>query len=164
MTDLIVLPKNSNKEVFTIKIEGRYRAVISDDNNFYLHPTQFDSPLKAANFGRSLKKTLDIKIKKIKKTNRVNNTSKILRKKHLLTEAEMTSETRLKFREVWLILSPDDNYVGDVLNNNKVVKYVRDKDNALTFKTYEEAMLNLKTLDMVIKRGHKLRRFFESRD
>lgn len=164
MINVLVLPKNSEKDVFTLKTEGNYYAVVSDEEAFYIVPTLFDSPLRAANFGRALRKSLDLKIKKKQKTKNADNTSKILRKKHLYTEAEMSSETRLKFREVWLIVSPDEQYVGEVLTDNKVVKYVGDKSQAFTFKTYEEATLNLKTLDMVIKRGHRLKRFFERRD
>jgi len=34
-----------------------------------------------------------------------------------------------------------------------------DKDDAEFYKTYEEASLKAKTLDMTVRRGHKLRRF-----
>ncbi len=51
-----------------------------------------------------------------------------------------------------------------MLSDQTVVTYVKDKDLAKTYRTYEEAILNLKTLDMVVKRGHSLRRFFEKND
>lgn len=164
--NLIEIPKHPDKEVFTIKVDNRYYAVITGNDSIYMIPEMFDSPLKASNHARSLKKQLqiDVKIKKEEKRTVVNNTTKILRKKQFYTEAEMASETRLKFREVWLIVSPDNQYVGEVLKNNEVVKYVESQGYAFTFKTYEEATLNLKTLDMVVKKGHKLKRFFERRD
>ena len=164
--NLIEIPKHPDKEVFTVKVDNRYYAVITGNDSMYMIPEMFDSPLKASNHARSLKRQLkiDVNIKKEQKTKVLNNTTKILRKKQFYTEAEMASETRLKFREVWLIVSPDNRYVGQVLKDNEVVKYVESQNYAFAFKTYEEATLNLKTLDMVVKKGHKLKRFFERRD
>jgi hypothetical protein len=76
----------------------------------------------------------------------------------------MASQTGLKFREVWIIVSPKGEFVSTMLSDQTVVTYVKDKDLAKTYRTYEEAILNLKTLDMVVKRGHSLRRFFEKND
>lgn len=163
---LLVIPKHPNKEVFTVKLNDKYYAVITGDDMIYISPEVFDSPLKASNHARALKRQfkIDVKLKKEQKPKVTNNTTKIRRKKEFYTEAEMASETKLKFREVWLIVSPDDRYVGEMLKNNSVVSYVDNKSYACSFKSYEDAILNLKTLDMVIKKGHKLKRFFERRD
>ena len=166
MKKLFVIPKHPNKEVFTVKLNDKYYAVIMGDDTIYMSPETFDSPLQASNHGRALKRQLkiDVKIKKKQKPKVLNNTVKILKRNRLFTEAEMASETRLKFREVWLIISPDERYVSEMLKNNTVVEYVSDDSLAHTFRTYEEANLNLKTLDMVIKKGHRLKRFFERRN
>ncbi len=160
--DLIEIPKNPEKEVFTVRHNGKYYAVITGDETLYVSSEVFDSPLKASNHARAIKRELKItvNIKKQQKTGVSKNTSKISKRNRLYTEAEMASQTNLRFREVWLIVSPDNRYVCEVLKNNSVAKYATNKDNAHAYKTYEEAMLNLKTLDMVIRKGHRLVRFF----
>lgn len=76
----------------------------------------------------------------------------------------MASETKLKFREIWVILSPAGLYAANIITDNTVVTYEENKDDAQRFRTYEEAIIQLKTLDTVIKRGHRLQRFFEPRN
>jgi hypothetical protein len=46
------------------------------------------------------------------------------------------------------------------MENRKVVDYTRDVSNAKVFKSYEDASDYVKTLDMVVKKGHTLRRYF----
>lgn len=164
MMNIITLPKNTKREVFTVKSEGNYYAVVTGTDYFYVSPTLFDSPLKAANFGRSLQKKLNLKIKTNKKTDSASKKGKIVTKKRLYTEAEMASETKLKFREVWIILGPNGDYATSIIKDNTVVNYVRDRELAQTFKTYEDAVMHLKTLDTVIRRGHQLQRFFQPRE
>jgi hypothetical protein len=105
---LLEIPKTPEKEIFTVKHNGNYYAVIAGEQSLFVSPEVFDSPLKASNHARALKRQhkIDVKIKKDEKTKVVNNTTKILTKKQLYTEAEMASETKLKFREVWVILGP----------------------------------------------------------
>lgn len=164
--DLLQIPKNPEKEVFTVKHNGNYYAVVTGDDVLYVSPEVFDSPLKASNHARSIKRQhkIDVKIKKDQKTKVLNNTTKIPRKNKLYTEAEMASETQLKFREVWIILDPWGRFAKTIIKNNTVVEYASDKESAQRFGSYEEAILQLKTLDMVVKRGHKLQRFFERKD
>lgn len=164
--DLLQIPKNPEKEVFTVKHNGSYYAVVTGDDVLYVSPEVFDSPLKASNHARSIKRQhkIDVKIKKEKKTKVLNNTTKIHKKKQLYTEAEMASETKLKFKEVWLILSPDGKFASNILVNDKVVNYVKERNSAQVFKTYEEASITQNVLDRVIKKGHQLRRFFERVD
>jgi len=164
--DLLKIPKNPEKEVFTVKHNGSYYAVITGDDVLYVSPEVFDSPLKASNHARSIKRQhkIDVKIKKDQKPEVLNNKTKIPRKNKLYTEAEMASETQLKFREVWIILDSWGRYAKTIIKNNTVVEYASNKEKAQRFSSYEEAILQLKTLDMVVKRGHKLQRFFERKD
>lgn len=164
--NLIEIPKHPEKEVFTIRIDNLYYAVITGHDSIYMSPETFDSPLKASNHARSLKRQLqiDVKIKKEEKRTVVNNTTKILRKKQLYSEAEMASETKLRFREVWIIVGPNGKFATSIIQNNTVVNYANNKEEAQRFRTYEDAILQLKTLDMVVKRGHRLQRFFEVKD
>jgi hypothetical protein len=166
MDNLLEIPKTPEKEIFTVKHNGKYYAAITGEQSIFVSPEIFDSPLKASNHARALKRQhkIDVKIKKDEKTKVVNNTAKILRKKQLYTEAEMASETKLKFREVWLILGPTGQYASKVLKENTVVNYVKDKDKAQTYRTYEDAIITLNVLDKVIRKGHQLRRFFERID
>jgi hypothetical protein len=163
---LLELPKSPEKEVFTVRNGDKYFGVITGENSLYVLKEEFDSPLRASNHARSLKRQHKIKtlIKNEKNTFVTTNTFKLLRNSRLYTEAEMASQTGLKFREVWIIVSPKGEFVSTMLSDQTVVTYVKDKDLAKTYRTYEEAILNLKTLDMVVKRGHSLRRFFERND
>lgn len=164
--DLLEIPRNPEKEVFTVKHNDKYYAVITGDDKLFISSELFDSPLKASNHARSLKRqrNINVKIKKEQKTKVFNNTTKILRKNQLFTEAEMASETKLKFREVWVILSPAGFYAKNIIQNDTVVDYSAERNDAQVFNTYEEAVIQLKTLDIVVKRGHKLQRFFIKRD
>ena len=166
MDNLLEIPKTPEKEIFTVKHNGNYYAVITGEQSIFVSPEIFDSPLKASNHARALKRRhkIEVKIKKDEKTKVVNNTTKILRKKQLYTEAEMASETKLKFREVWLILGPTGEYASNILEQNTVVNYVKDRNKAQTYKTYEDAIITLNVLDKVVRKGHQLRRFFERVD
>ena len=72
----------------------------------------------------------------------------------------MAKLTHLRFREAWLILAPQGGYVENVMENKKVVEYTEDAGKAKVFKSYEDATDYVKTLDMVVKKGHTLRRYF----
>lgn len=163
MDNLLEIPKTPEKEIFTVKHNGKYYAAITGEQSIFVSPEIFDSPLKASNHARALKRqhNIDVKIKKDEKTKVVNNTTKILRKKQLYTEAEMASETKLKFREVWVIVGPTGKYATNILTDKTVADYVVNKDKAQTYRTYEEAIITLNVLDKVIQKGHQLRRFFE---
>jgi hypothetical protein len=73
----------------------------------------------------------------------------------------MSSRPHLKFREVWVILSPRGEFVEKAIEDATLVQYRKDRKKAEIFKSYEDALFKLKTLDMVVKKGHYLRRFFE---
>lgn len=161
--NLIEIPLNPTKEVFTVKSEGKYYGAITGETSIFVLAESFDSPLKASNHARSVKRQnkITVNIKKQETTSVSKNTPKISRKNRLYSESEMTSHTHLRFREVWLITTPDGKYASEILSNKSVVKYVPNKEKAQIFRTYEEATLALNTLDMVIRKGHGLKRFFE---
>lgn len=159
---LIKISTSDNKEVCAVKLTAGYHGVVLGDDNFYVTEKSFKSPLHAANAARKLKKEHKI-IRSIKKKNDATTTdiqTKIGRVKKLYSEAEVSSLKHLRFREAWVILSPDKEYVKTVLTQNRVVDYCSDRDQAKTFKTYEEASDFQKTLNRVVKTGHCLRRFF----
>jgi len=160
--DLIKLYINDDREIYTVKISENYHGVVVGDETLYVTAEAFVSPLKAANAARKLKRENQIN-RTIKKKSDVNNTviqTKIHRVKKLYTETEVASITHLRFREVWVILSPKSEFVKTVLTWNKVVEYSKKKEEAKTFRTYEEASDFQKTLDRVVKMGHTLRRYF----
>lgn len=159
---LVKLEVNSNKEVCTMKLNSAYHGVIVGQENLYVTNESFDSPLKAANFARQLKRTnkIDLNIKKDKQHPKLKFQTKILKVCKLYTETEMSCTTNLRFRETWVILSPSGKYVKSVLKEDIVAEYSDDKENAMLFKTYEEARMKQNTLNMVLKQGHCLRRFF----
>jgi hypothetical protein len=159
---LVKLDTNNDREVYTVKINHGYHGVVVGDNNLYVTTESFESPLKAANAARKLKRENKI-TRTVKKKSDVNYTAiqtKIRRVKKLYTETEVASLTHLRFRENWVILNPKGEYVKTVLSDNKVVDYCAKKEQARTFKTYEEASDYQKTLDRVVKTGHTLRRYF----
>jgi len=126
----------------------------------------FDSPLKASNHARSLKRQhkISVNIKKQENKSVAKNTPKIIKKNKLYTESEMASHTHLRFREAWVIIGPKGGFATNILANDTVVKYVEDPEQAQTFKTYEEAIISANVLDRVLKKGHSLRRFFQETD
>lgn len=150
---LVKLDTNNDREVYTVKINHGYHGVVVGDNNLYVTTESFESPLKAANAARKLKRENKI-TRTVKKKSDVNYTAiqtKIRRVKKLYTETEVASLTHLRFRENWVILNPKGEYVKTVLSDNKVVDYCAKKEQARTFKTYEEASDYQKTLDRVVK-------------
>jgi hypothetical protein len=160
--DLVKLKTQSSKEVCAVKLFAGYHGVVIGDDEIYVTNKAFRSPLHAANAARKLKKEHKI-IKNIKKKNDTINTiiqTKICRVKKLYSEAEVSTLKHLRFREAWVILSPGGEYVRTVLTQNRVVDYCSNRDQAKTFKTYEEASDFQKTLNRVVKTGHCLRRFF----
>jgi hypothetical protein len=157
--DLLELDKSSDKEVFTVKVDGEYYAVINGEDKFYIVPEKFKSPLVASNTARKLRRERKIKFE-LTKANKKTSKAKIAEKLRIYTEAEVGHLTHLKFKEAWFILAPNGQYVRSVMKNKKVVEYAKEVDNAKIFPTYEDASDYVKTLDLVIKRGHTLRRFF----
>lgn len=156
---LLELDKNSDKEVFTVKVDGEYYAVINGEDKFYVVPEKFKSPLVASNTARKLRKERKIKFE-LTKVNKKTSKAKIAEKPRIYTEAEVDRLTHLQFKEAWFILAPNGQYVRSVMKNKKVVEYAKEVSDARIFPTYENASDYVKTLDLVVKRGHTLRRFF----
>lgn len=162
--------KNPSKEVFAVKINGLYYGAVTGDEKIYLSEEGFDSPLKASNNARSLKKKYKIEayIKKQQNLNKVAVAPKINRNVCLYTEAEMsrlTNLTDLRFREAWVIMGPTGQFVVDTIKPGLITEYVKEKNDAKIYLSYDEANLRLKTLDTVLKKGHRLQRFFiETKD
>lgn len=164
MSELLAVPKGNVKDVFTLKKNGKYFGVIEGEDNFFVCLTEFDSPLKAANHARSLKRQNKIgsAANTLKKLEAPKIRSKVPKKKKLFTEAEVATQTHLRYREVWVIMNPDGKFVVESITNKTLVKYSGERGNAQVFKTYEDALFTSNTLDMVVKKGHQLRRYFES--
>lgn len=158
--DLVQIPKNPEKEVFTLKAGENYFAFITSEDSVFLVAEPFKSPLVASNKARSLKRVHKIQVN-LKKTEKPKTASKLQPKCVLYTEAEVAKLTHLRFRETWFILAPKGGYVKSVMEGKKVVEYTEDISNAKEFKSYEEATDYLKTLDLVVKTGHGLRRYFK---
>jgi hypothetical protein len=163
MSELLAVPKGNVKDVFTLKNNGKYFGVIEGEDNFFVCLTEFDSPLKAANHARSLKRQNKIgsAANTLKKLEAPKIRSKVPKKKKLFTEAEVATQTHLRYREVWVIMNPDGKFVVESIANKTLVKYSGERGNAQVFKTYEDALFTSNTLDMVVKKGHQLRRYFE---
>ena len=163
MSALVKIQKEADKEVFAVKLGETYVAVVNDDDNFYFLPELYKSPLVACNAARSEKRKNSIVRNVKKKVNGVElkKPTKIAKVKPLYTEEEMSSRPHLKFQEVWVILSPRGEFVEKAIEDSTLVQYQKDRRKAEIFKTYEDALFKLKTLDMVVKKGHYLRRFFE---
>lgn len=163
--ELFQISKAPQKEIFSIKIGSLYHGVITGADDLYVTTEGFDSPLKASNTARSLKKKHNIKadIKKTEKSDKNSKTIKIGQNVCLYTEAEvasMASLTNLRFREAWVIISPEGKYVQETTKEGLITEYVSKKEKATLFPSYEAASLRLKTLDLVLKKGHRLQRFF----
>jgi hypothetical protein len=163
MSELVKIEKTTEKEVFAIKLDKSYIAVVNADDGLYFLPGLYKSPLVACNAARSEKRKNSIKLKVKKKVNGAQSkkSSKIARVNSLYTEEEMSSRPHLKFREVWVILSPRGEFVEKAIEDSTLVQYQSDRKKAEIFKSYEDALFKLKTLDMVVRKGHYLRRFFE---
>lgn len=159
---LIKLSTLCDKEVYTVKINDTYRGVVTADDAIYITEAVFSTPLQAANEARKLKRIHKISrnIKKNDNTTKKAIKTKITRAKRLYSEAEVAQITHLKFREAWVIVSPDGVYVSEVLKEETIVNYCKSKEDAQTFKTYEDACMYQKTLNLVVKNGHTLKRFF----
>lgn len=156
---LLELDKTIDKEVFTVKANGEYYAVINSEDKFYIVSEKFSSPLVASNTARKLRRERKIKFEQTKASNKTSK-AKIPEKARIYTEAEVGRLTHLQFKEAWLILAPQGGYVRSVMNDKKVVEYAKEMSEAKVFPSYEDASDYVKTLDLVVKRGHTLRRFF----
>lgn len=160
--DLTSVKLNKEKEIQAIKINAKYHGVILCSEEMLITSDSFDSPLKAANYARKLRKEKKIEpcVKKNQKALKVEIKSKITKTYRLLTEAEVVGHTHLNYREIWVIVSPAGKFVKETLKKSAVVRYDAEKDNAQTFKTYEEAITMVNTLNCVVQCGHYLKRFF----
>lgn len=163
MSELVKIEKAAEKEVFAIKLGKTYVAVVNADDGLYFLPFLYESPLVACNAARAEKRKNSIKLNVKKKVSSAQSkkSTKIAKVNSLYTEEEMSSRPHLRFREVWVILSPRGEFVEKAIENATLVQYQTDRAKAEIFKSYEDALFKLKTLDMVVKKGHYLRRFFE---
>lgn len=146
------------KDVFTAKINGRYHGVIRCGGDLYLTHAVFESALQAANKARNLKKLYFSNVS-FKSPSTSKKMTKLAEKPFLFTKAEMASKPDLKFREVWVVQNPNGEYLATYLKNNTVAKYSLKREEAELFNTYEEAQMKANTLDMLVQRGHKLKKF-----
>lgn len=164
--NLSKLTLDYSKEICTVKTNSGYHGVILADNELFLTLETFESPLKAANSARKLKRESGIKttVKKNKKSKVLEIKTTITRVNKLYTEAEMAAYTHLRFREAWVILSPAGEFVQSVVSNNHVAEYCKEKNEAKLYTTYENASCDQKVLNAVLKNGHQLRRFFIEAD
>jgi hypothetical protein len=89
--------------------------------------------------------------------------TKLAEKSLFSTQVEMAAKPELTLREAWVIQNLDGDYLRSFLQGNKVVSYCAERDEAEWFPTYEEASLRAKTLDIVVRKGHKLHRFMTRR-
>jgi len=160
--NLVQLKLNKEKEIQAIKLNASYHGVILVDENVFITEENFESPLRAANYARKLKKE-----KKINSCSKERQSSlktkikpKIIETIKLLTEADVAGHTPLHYREIWVIVSPSGTFVHQTLKEGFVVKYGSDRDKAQIFKTYEDAITMANTLNCVVKCGHTLKRFF----
>lgn len=94
------------------------------------------------------------------KRTKVQKPTKITRRAHLYTEAEVAQLTTLQFHEAWVIKGPTGGYVADPTTSGVLTDYVEKKEHAHIYASYESAIVRLKTLDMCIKKGHTLTRFY----
>jgi hypothetical protein len=159
--EFIQIKKNPEKEVCVVKINGSYHGVLAGQNDIYLTFEGFSSPLKACNTARSLKKKYKINsyVKRFDTFKETPYKPAIVQGVCLYTQAEMISSTTVRFQEAWLIVSPSGTYVKDPVDLDKITDYVEQKELAKIYPTYEEANLRLKTLDMVVKKGHTIQKF-----
>jgi hypothetical protein len=170
MERILNIPKTNTKEVFTVRCDQDYYGVIQGTEEFFICPLSFDSPLKASNHARSIARKLRAENRLSPSDRPPAKTSapvirpKVLKKKQLFTEAEVANKTHLRFREVWVILNTEGRFVAEAIKNKTLVKYSTKKENALAFCSYEEALRTSTTLDMVVRKGHQLRRYFEKQD
>jgi hypothetical protein len=181
MMEPFKISKNPTKEIFTVQTsDGKYFGVIQSDNDLHVLPQAFDSPLKASNAARSAKKKFNIQmsivsdatqttpkpiVKKGQDAEEGFFRTTIRRAKNLYSETEMKEKPYLRFREVWLIVSPaGTTYVKRSLCSGVIAEYSKNQEKAEVFKSYEDAVYRLNTLDMVLKKGHKLRRFYWLRE
>lgn len=170
MESILSIPKTSDKEVFTLRSNDKYYGIVQGADEFFVCPEVFDSPLKAANHARSMARQLRaenrlVTVEPVAKQKTVPaNRSKVSKKKQLLTEAEVANSTHLRFKEVWVILNADGRFVAEAIRNKTLVKYSSKKENAVAFNSYEEALRTSTTLDMVVRKGHQLRRYFEKQN
>lgn len=161
MNDLIELSVETKKDISTIKQNNGFCGVIRAEKTIYITTETFPNALQAANSARALRKKYKI-AGNIKKKETTESLVKLQTTKPtvLLTEFEMANSPDLRVKEVWVLFSPNKKYIKTALSNSKVVTYTTDKTQAQVFNTYEEAAILQKTLDVVLQKGHILKRFF----
>jgi len=151
------------KPIGAVKLDKNYRGYCLTESELHFTVEVYPSPLTAANAARKLEKLLR-KTEKKKLTKKAPIVTKV-RPKKLFTEAELAelsdSSMRLRFRERWVIVSPHKMYVCEPSDKKEIISLSADRGNAKVFNTYEAAMIELKVLDSVIRRGHTVMRFWE---
>lgn len=159
----------SDKTLTLVKVANLYHGVVfnSDNDLAYLSKQGWESTLKAANETRKYAKQDGIykaPIPQPKKAAKVEKRSEPKAVRRLFTEDEMAEHTGLRFKEVWVLvdLSGEPFYVKDALNKSKktLVEHTLDLEEALTYKSYEEAQMTANTLKIVGQGYHKILRFF----
>jgi len=154
---------NEEKPIGAIKLDKDYRGYCLTESELHFTIEVFANPLRAANAARKLEKLLR-KTEKKKLAKKAPIVTKVRRKK-LLTEAELAAlndpSMRLRFRERWVIMNPHKMFVCEPTTKKDIVSLSKDRGEAKIFNTYEAAMIELKVLDSVIRRGHTVMRFWE---
>lgn len=167
MDNIITIRKNSDKEIFTVRVNTMYHGIVQSEAEFFIANEGFDSPLKAANHARSMARKLRAENRLVAVEPAVKQKtvpairSRVSKKKQLFTEAEVATRTHLRFKEVWVILNIEGRFVMEAIKDKTLVRYCNSHEKALAFNSYEEALRTSTTLDMVVRKGHQLRRYFE---
>ncbi len=159
----ITIRLSENKPVGTFKVNKKYQGYFFEKPELHVTTEAYDTPLKAANEARKLEKLLR-KTEKKKIAKKAPIVTKV-RPKKLFTEAELATLTdssmRLRFRERWVVVSPHKMYVCEPTSPKEIVSLSASRNDAKVFNTYEDAMLEVKVLDSVVRRGHTVTRFWE---
>jgi len=163
---IINLPADCKKEIFTAKVEEGYVGCVRTDEYVCFTIEKFDSALKAANRARNLQRNLKNKSESKISSTTVKTPSKKVKKKvaytpKLYTLAETEAMPLLRFQEVGVI-TRENLYVQDCLEkeNKRLVRYTPDKDKAKYYKDHEEAKMTMRVLKGVVGPGFDLKRFF----
>ena len=159
----ITVQLSEEKPIGAVKLNEDYRGYCLTEAELHFTVEVYKNPLMAANAARKLEKLLR-KTEKKKITKKAPTVTKV-RPKRLFTEAELAelsdSSMRLRFRERWVIVSPHKMYVCEPSGKKEIVSLSDDRCKAKVFNTYEAAMIELKVLDSVLRRGHTVMRFWE---
>jgi len=163
---IIGLPVDKKKEIFTAKVDGSYVGCVRTEEYVCFTLEKFDTALKAANKARNLQRNLKTKSENKISSITVKTTSEKTEKKvaytqKLYTLAETEAMPLLRFQEVWVI-TRENLYVRDCLDqkNKRLVRYTPDKEKAKHYSDHEEAKMTMRVLKGVVGPGFDLKRFF----